>query len=114
MKYCVGITMETDWGETDSRRIDRALVRRVLSYFRPYWPAGLLALACLAAGALLGLDAERFDRDRTADPALERILRDVEGAVATGQVRGTPTLFIDGVVHRGDYDAATLIEVLAA
>src|SRR5919108_2119611 len=55
MKYCVGITMETDWGETDSKRIDRALVRRVLSYFRPYWRAGLLALGCLAAGALLGL-----------------------------------------------------------
>jgi ATP-binding cassette subfamily B protein len=55
-KYCVGITMETDWGEeADSRRIDRGLVRRVLAYFRPYWHAGLLALACLAAGALLGL-----------------------------------------------------------
>src|SRR3954454_3822003 len=47
--------METDWGETDSRTIDRALVRRVLAYFRPYWRAGLLALACLAAGALIGL-----------------------------------------------------------
>jgi ATP-binding cassette subfamily B protein len=55
MKYCVGITMETDWGETDSRTIDRALVRRVLGYFRPYWRAGALALACLAAGAVLGL-----------------------------------------------------------
>jgi ATP-binding cassette, subfamily B, bacterial len=47
--------METDWGETDSRTIDRALVRRVLGYFRPYWKAGTLALGCLAAGALLGL-----------------------------------------------------------
>src|SRR3954452_9838054 len=47
--------METDWGETDSRTIHRALVRRVLAYFRPYWRAGLLALACLAAGALIGL-----------------------------------------------------------
>src|SRR4051812_18827758 len=47
--------MEIDWGELDSRTIDRALVRRVLAYFRPYWRAGLLALACLAAGALLGL-----------------------------------------------------------
>src|SRR5690242_10371157 len=55
MKYCVGITMETDWGELDSKRIDRGLARRVLGYFRPYWRAGLVALACLAAGALLGL-----------------------------------------------------------
>jgi ATP-binding cassette subfamily B protein len=55
VKYCVGITMETDWGELDSRTIDRALVRRVLAYFRPYWRAGLLALACLTAGALIGL-----------------------------------------------------------
>src|SRR3954470_11616233 len=47
--------METDWGETDSRTIHRALVRRVLAYFRPYWRAGLLALGCLGAGALLGL-----------------------------------------------------------
>ena len=27
--------------------------------------------------------------------------------------RGTPTLFIDGIVHRGGYDAATLLEALA-
>jgi hypothetical protein len=28
-------------------------------------------------------------------------------------VRGTPTLFIDGVVHLGGYDEATLMEALA-
>jgi hypothetical protein len=28
-------------------------------------------------------------------------------------VRGTPTLFIDGAVHRDSYDAAALMEVLA-
>jgi hypothetical protein len=27
-------------------------------------------------------------------------------------VRGTPTLFIDGVVHLGGYDAARLMEAL--
>jgi protein-disulfide isomerase len=64
--------------------------------------------------AELGLEGERFERDRTADPVLERILRDVEGAVATGEVRGTPTLFIDGAVYRGSYDAATLLEVLVS
>jgi ATP-binding cassette subfamily B protein len=56
MRYCVGVTMATDWGdEDDAKGFDRRLVRRVLAYFRPYWRAGLLALGCLAAGALLGL-----------------------------------------------------------
>jgi hypothetical protein len=36
MKYCVGITMATDWGEEgDPHTVDRRLVRRVLGYFRP-------------------------------------------------------------------------------
>jgi ATP-binding cassette, subfamily B, bacterial len=56
MKYCVGITMATDWGdESDPRQVDRRLIRRVLAYLKPYWRAGLLALGCLAAGAVLGL-----------------------------------------------------------
>jgi protein-disulfide isomerase len=36
----------------------------------------------------------------------------VNSGTASGQVRGTPTLFIDGVVHRGAYDASALIEAL--
>jgi hypothetical protein len=32
---------------------------------------------------------------------VERIQRDVDSGPASGQVPGTPTLFIDGVVHRG-------------
>src|SRR5919201_6548161 len=47
--------MATEWGEADAKGLDRRLVRRVLAYFRPYWRAGLLALACLGIGALLGL-----------------------------------------------------------
>jgi len=41
---------------------------------------------------------------------LRRVSRDVESGRASGEVRGTPTLFIDGVVHRGGYDAATLLD----
>jgi len=63
--------------------------------------------------AQLGLDGARFDNDRTGATVLDRIRRDVESGMATGQVLGTPTLFIDGVVHRGGYDAATLLEALA-
>jgi hypothetical protein len=51
--------------------------------------------------AKLGLDVARFDRDRTGRPVLERVRRDVRSGSATGQLTGTPTLFIGGVVHRG-------------
>ena len=61
----------------------------------------------------LGLDAARFDRDRTGPAVLARIQRDVEAGRATGQVTGTPTFFIDGVLHRGSYKAAALLEALA-
>ena len=64
-----------------------------------------------AAG--LGLDVALFDGDRASAGVLRRVRRDVESGMASGQVRGTPTLFIDGVVHRGAYDAAALLEALA-
>ena len=44
---------------------------------------------------------------------LQRIERDVRSGIASGEVRGTPTLFIDGHLYRGSYDAATLIDVLS-
>ena len=61
----------------------------------------------------LGLDAARFDHDRWGDAVLERVRRDVRSGEASGEVLGTPTLFIDGVVHRGGYDLASLLGVLA-
>jgi protein-disulfide isomerase len=61
----------------------------------------------------LGLDLVRFDSDRSGEAVLERVRRDVRSGIASGEVRGTPTLFIDGVVHRGSYDAATSLGVLA-
>jgi protein-disulfide isomerase len=61
----------------------------------------------------LELDVVRFDQDRFSPQILRRIRRDVESGIASGEVRGTPTLFVDGVVHLGDYDAATLLEALA-
>jgi protein-disulfide isomerase len=63
--------------------------------------------------AELELDVARFDRDRTGAAALGRVRRDMESGIASGEVQGTPTLFIDGVVHRGGYDAATLLEALS-
>ena len=64
-------------------------------------------------GRELGLEPAAFDRDRRDAPALERIQRDVTSGIASGEVLGTPTLFIDGAVHRGAYDADTLLEALA-
>jgi protein-disulfide isomerase len=63
--------------------------------------------------AELELDVSRFDSDRTGAGTLARVRRDLESGIASGEVQGTPTLFIDGVVHRGAYDAASLLEVLA-
>ncbi len=37
----------------------------------------------------------------------------VDGGLASGQVLGTPTLFIDGIVHRGGYDPPALLATLA-
>ena len=61
----------------------------------------------------LQLDMERFDHDRAGAEVLPRIRRDIESGLASGEVRGTPTLFIDGVVHLGGYDAATMLEALS-
>jgi formate-nitrite transporter family protein len=63
--------------------------------------------------AELELDVARFDRDRAGAAARERVERDVESGTASGEVLGTPTLFIDGVVHRGPYDADALLKALA-
>jgi protein-disulfide isomerase len=67
----------------------------------------------LRYAAELGLDGALFERDRASPEVLGRIRRDVESGMASGEVQGTPTLFIDGVVHRGSYDAARLLEALA-
>jgi protein-disulfide isomerase len=63
--------------------------------------------------ARLGLDAAAFDRDRAGPAVADRIRRDAGSGLATGQVLGTPTLFIDGVVHRGGYDPPALLAALA-
>ena len=63
--------------------------------------------------AKLGLDVERFEREAAGAGVLARIRRDVESGLASGEVLGTPTLFIDGVVHRGQYDAESLAREMA-
>jgi protein-disulfide isomerase len=64
--------------------------------------------------AEVGLDIAAFDRDRAGDTAIERIRRDADRGFASGEVHGTPTLFIDGAVYRGPYDAPSLVEAIGA
>jgi protein-disulfide isomerase len=64
--------------------------------------------------AELDLDVAAFDVDRASAAVMKRVGRDVESGIASGEVRGTPTLFIDGVAHRGSYDAAALLKALPA
>jgi protein-disulfide isomerase len=67
----------------------------------------------LGYAAQLGLDVAAFDRDRASTAVAARIRRDVDSGMASGQVLGTPTLFIDGIVHRRGYDPPTLLAALA-
>ena len=64
-------------------------------------------------GRELGLELARFDVDRRGEAVLERVRRDVHSGTASGEVLGTPTLFIDGVVHDAGYDLATLARAVA-
>lgn len=61
----------------------------------------------------LGLQLARFDSDFEGQGVLERIRRDVSSGIASGEVMGTPTLFVDGAVHRDSYGAATLLSAVA-
>jgi protein-disulfide isomerase len=59
----------------------------------------------------LGLDATRFSADRTSDGVTAKIGDDVDSGEASG-VQGTPTLFINGRMHEGSYEAAEVIDAL--
>jgi protein-disulfide isomerase len=48
----------------------------------------------------LGIDLTRFDADRRAEPAAERVTRDFRSGIRAGVVT-TPTLFVDGQAHAG-------------
>ena len=69
-------------------------------------------MPALLAGQL-ALDTAAFDRDRAGAAVADRIRRDVRSGLATGQVLGTPTLFINGTVHRAGYDPPALLAALA-
>ena len=104
-QYCVGITMATDRGADDARGLDRRLVRRVLGYFIPYWRAALLALGCIAAGALLGLAPALvfralIDELARAHPAFGTVLALVGAGIGAAIVGGLVGLAEDYLTER--------------
>jgi formate-nitrite transporter family protein len=64
--------------------------------------------------AELQMDLARFEADWSSDGVLNRIRWDVASGEASGEVLGTPTLFIDGVVHRGGYEVGALLDALSS
>jgi protein-disulfide isomerase len=48
----------------------------------------------------LGLDIDRFESDRRSDAVAARVAADFRAGVRAG-ITTTPTLFVDGVQHRG-------------
>jgi protein-disulfide isomerase len=61
----------------------------------------------------LGLDADRFDRDRASAEVETRIQRDLASGERSG-AEGTPTFYVNGIRHDGGYDLASLRSAILA
>jgi predicted DsbA family dithiol-disulfide isomerase len=59
----------------------------------------------------LGLDADRIAAELESGTWRERVARDLSSAAESGAT-GTPTFFVNGLVHQGAYDASSLVEAL--
>jgi protein-disulfide isomerase len=59
----------------------------------------------------LGLDADRLSGELAAGTYRNSVRDDFMSGVKSG-VNGTPTFFINGVRHDGDYDVASLLTAL--
>jgi protein-disulfide isomerase len=67
----------------------------------------------VAHAAELGLDAARVATELDSSAHAPRVQRDVDSGSASG-VTGTPVFFIQGKLHAGSYDAATLTAAIEA
>ena len=61
----------------------------------------------------LGLDVDRVTRELDSGVHAERVQRDLDGGLASG-ITGTPAFFVGGRLHRGSFDASSLISALEA
>jgi protein-disulfide isomerase len=66
-------------------------------------PADLMRYA-----AALHLDVKRFADDLSGHAFRSKVQDDMKGGLQSG-VKGTPTFFINGVLHQGGYDEASLL-----
>jgi protein-disulfide isomerase len=88
-------------------------------HFWPYHDALYVSQPALSPELLLtlavrlGLDAERMALELEQGQWRPRVARDLESGMASG-VRGTPTFFVNGRLHQGNYDAGSLLAALGA
>jgi len=61
----------------------------------------------------LGLDADRFNRDRGSQDIAGRIDRNLDSGERSG-VAGTPTFYVNGIRHDGGYDLDSLRSAIVA
>jgi len=59
----------------------------------------------------LGLDVDRFDDELARHAHADRVREDFMSGVRSG-VNGTPTFYVNGVRHDGDYQLETLLAAL--
>jgi len=60
---------------------------------------------------VLGLDVERFERERHEHTYIAKVREDFESGVASGVIR-TPTFFINGVRYTGKVDVDSLLAAI--
>jgi formate-nitrite transporter family protein len=83
-------------------------------YNRMYESRGALSREDLIGyAAELGVDAERVAEELDSEVHRPRVQRDVDSGLASG-VGGTPTFFVNGRIHGGSFDKASLIAALEA
>jgi protein-disulfide isomerase len=86
-------------------------------HFWPYHDALYVSQPALSPELLLtlavrlGLDAKRMALELQEGTWRLRVARDLESGMASG-VRGTPTFFVNGRLHVGNYDARSLLAAL--
>jgi protein-disulfide isomerase len=81
---------------------------------RIYESRGALTRAdLLASASKLGLDAERLADELDSEAHRARVQRDFDSGLASG-VTAAPAFFVGGRLHRGSFDASSLITALEA
>jgi protein-disulfide isomerase len=103
-RYALGAAAAAEAAERQGRFW--AMHDRLFEHQQELTPADLRAHA-----AALGLDLAQFATDFTSDAVARRIEADIRSGTASG-VPGTPAFFVNGVLHEGGFDRASLTAAL--